>query len=93
MFWNAGNLIGGESEGRAYHTIAEGGYGSCEADVLHVGVVEENEETLFAVGEIFDVVRVGARDTSAVGACRCLGVSATTSRDVSARARYPAVRR
>ena len=91
MLRNAGNLIGGEFKGRAYHTPAEGRNGSGEADVLHVGGVEENEETLFAVGEIFDVVRVGARDASAVGACRCLGVSANTSRDVSVRARYPAV--
>ena len=66
MLRNAGNLIGGEFKGRAYHTPAEGRNGSGEADVLHVGGVEENEETLFAVGEIFDVVRVGARGADAL---------------------------
>ena len=78
MFRNAGNLIGGESEGCAYHTIAEGRNGSGEADVLHVGVVEENEETQFAIGEIFDVVRVGARDEIHIAGLEFVGFSRTT---------------
>ena len=62
LFWNAGDLVLCETEGGTGDSVGKGGNGSGESDVLHIGVVEENEEAKFAVGEIFDVVRVGARD-------------------------------
>ena len=77
MFRNAGHLVGGESEGRAGDATGEGGNGSSESDVLHIGVVEENEEAQFAVREIFDVVRVGARDEIHIAGLEFVGFGGT----------------